>query len=143
MRIDFYDDPLQTPKPPEEVRLKQVGFYVHEGGRRVSVGFDVTPFLQRPSVEVRLHNQRGELAAALSVIEVLQTNFSMTMHLRDQEPTDFYTAQVELYYNVFAEGEATEPAGPDEPLPLPRQRMDVDSRTIQIDVTRPGEHLSE
>jgi hypothetical protein len=143
MRIDFFDDPLQTPKPPEELRFKQVGFYVHEGGRRISVGFDLLPFLQRPSVEVWLYNAQGELAASLSVIEVLQTNFSMTMHLRDQEPTDLYTAKVELYYNVFAAGEPTEPASPDEPQPLPRQRMAVDSRTIQIDVTQPGEHLSE
>ena len=142
MRIEFFDDPLQTPKPPEEVRLKQVGLFVHEGGRRVSIGFDMTPFLQRPSVEVRMVNGNDELAATLSVIEVLQPNFSMTMHLRDKQPTDLYTVDVVLYYNVFAEGEPTEPETPDGPVPLPRNRMEVDKRTMTVDVTQPGEHTS-
>ena len=87
-------------------------------------------------------NGNNELAASLSVIEVLQPNFSMTMHLRDKQPTDLYTVSVELYYNVFAEGEATEPEAPDAPMPLPRNRMEVDSRTMTVDVTQPGEHTS-
>jgi hypothetical protein len=83
MDIQFFDNPLETPKSREDVRLKELGLYVYEDGRRVAVGFNLTPFIERPSIEVRVLNARGEKAGWLNVIETLDANFSLTMHLRD------------------------------------------------------------
>ena len=124
MRVNFFDDPLQTPKPRDEVRLKKLGIYVYPDRRRVAIGFDVTPFLERPSIEVKVVNGAGEAAANLSIIELLETNFTMTMHLRDLEPANPYQAQIEVYY-----------ASPDEDM----LRQVVDTKVKEFDVTEPGE----
>ena len=38
MEIQFFSDPENQPRSREDVRIKQIGLYVHEGGRRVTFG---------------------------------------------------------------------------------------------------------
>jgi hypothetical protein len=123
MRVNFFDDPLEGPRPREEVRLKKLGLYVHEGGRRVSVGFEITPFLEKPSVEVRMVNSMGELAGSLNVIHTHERNFSLIMHLRDKTPTEKYEVTAVLYY-------LAEPGDP---------RQEVHTLKASFGVTRPGD----
>lgn len=125
MRITFFDDPLKEPDhgPREDVRFRKLGFFVYPDGRRVAMGFDITPFPGRPSIEVTLHNERGEPAGSLSIIEVLETNFSMTLHLRDKEPADIYHVRAVLYYK----GE------PDEPRLVVHDVNTTFDRTIEGD----------
>jgi hypothetical protein len=104
MRINFFDDPLQSPRAREDVRINQLGLHVYPDGRRVAIGFDITPFLERPSIDVVVMNARGEEAASLTVIEAHEANFNLTMHLRDREPSRSYSVQVELYYRSPEEG---------------------------------------
>ena len=119
MHVNFFDE---SPKPPEEVRIKNLGLYVYPDGRRIAVGFDITPFLERPSIEVKITNARGEPAGALNVIETLDANFSLTMHLRDKEPTETYEITATLYY-----------ATPDT------ERANVHTKTASFDATQPGD----
>ena len=98
MEINFFDDPSEAPKSREDVKLNQIGLYLHEDRRRVSVGFDITPFIERPCIEVTAVNERGEKAGSLHVIDSLDANFSLVMHLRDKEPTDTYEIKAVLYY---------------------------------------------
>lgn len=98
MRINFYEDPFEGPQARGDVRFQQLGFFVYPDQRRVAVGFQLTPFRERPSIEVRIWNDHGEPAGELLVIEALQPNFSLTIHLRDQEPTDIYRVEAVLYY---------------------------------------------
>ena len=122
ININFFDDPLEGPRAREDVRLNRLGLYVHpDGGRRIAVGFDITPFRERPSIEVVARNARGEPAGTLTVIESLDTNFHLTMHLRDRQPTDQYTITATIYY-------ATPETG----------RMDVHTLQTTIDVSAPG-----
>lgn len=123
--ISFFDEDNQ-PQEKEDVRLKQLGLFVYEDGRRVAVGFNITPFRQRPSLEVTATNERGEPAGSLTVIEALSPNFNLTMHLRDQEPTARYRFHVLLYYGAAGE-----------------ERQEMDSKEAVIDVTEPGEHIIE
>jgi hypothetical protein len=99
MRIQFYDDPVRGPKPRDEMRFNQIGIYVHEDGRRISVGFDITPFMERPSINILVTNEMGEEAASTSIIEVVETNFNLTLHLRDNEIAGKYKLEAVLYYN--------------------------------------------
>ncbi|MCA9873142.1 MAG: hypothetical protein KC441_05790 [Anaerolineales bacterium] len=122
MQIHFYDDPGETPKSREDVRLNDLGLYVYPDGRRVAVGFNLTPFLEKPSIEVRVVNERGEPAGWLNVIETIETNFSLTMHLRDKEPTSHYEVTATVYYQT-----------PET------DRMDVHQVVKQFDATQPGE----
>lgn len=124
MRVNFFDDPNRAPKPREDVRLKQLGIHVYPDKRRVAVGFDITPFLEGPSLEVTIRNKREEKAATLNVIETNETNFSLTMHLRDAQPTNLYDVQVTLYY-----------AKPES------DKLIVDNQTATFDATQPGDQL--
>jgi hypothetical protein len=155
MRIGFFDDPLQSPRKPEDVRINRLGIFVYEDGRRVAGGFDLTPFRRRPSVEVKIRNERGEPAGDLSIIEALQPNFTLTVHLRDGEPTEWYTARAVVYYNVMSdedreaaarqnEPETDPAASPEAAAPPPKEvlptgRMEVDERTVRFNATEPGD----
>jgi hypothetical protein len=104
MRVQFYDDLGGGPRSREEVRLNELGLFVYEDRRRVAVGFDLTPFLERPSILVRVTDANGEEAASLSVIEALQPNFNLTLHLRDDGAGDPYELEAIIYY-ISEDGE--------------------------------------
>lgn len=104
MHIQFYDDLDGGPRSREEVQLRELGLYMYEDGRRVAIGFDLTPFLERPSILVRVTNADGDEAGSLSVIEAMQPNFNLTMHLRDDGNRDPYEVEAIVYY-VSGEGE--------------------------------------
>lgn len=122
MQIHFYDDPLETPRSREDVRIKQLGLFVYPDKRRVAVGFDLTPFLERPSIEVTVTNANGRPAGSMTIVETLETNFTLTMHLRDEEPTETYELEAAVYY-----------ATPET------ERVDVHSKRATFDVTHPGQ----
>jgi len=122
MHIEFFDDPIQQPKSREEVRIKQIGLFVHDDLRCVSFGLELTPFLERPSIQVVILNGQGEHAGALTVIETMTPNFSLIVHLRDGDVTDPYELTAEIYY-----------AKPET------DRQNVDQRIVTFKVSRPGE----
>lgn len=124
MNVTFFDDPLEGPQSPEEVRMKQLGLYVYPDKRRVAVGFELTRFRERPSLEVTITNEQGKLAGSLNVIEVLSTNFNLTMHLRDKEPTDTYHIEVVIYY-----------ATPET------ERQNVSTCSADFTIVEPGEQI--
>lgn len=125
MNVNFFDDPLEGPRAREDVRFNRLGLYVYPDKRRLAVGFDITPFRERPSIEVRLTNANGHPAGVLTVIETLDRNFHLTLHLRDREPTDTYDVVATLYY-------ATPETG----------RTDVHTLTKTIEVTEGGQEYS-
>lgn len=98
MHVQFYDDLDGSPKPRKEVRLNELGLYVYEDGRRVAIGFNLTPFLERPSLLVTIANSQGDEAASLSVIEAMEPNFNLTVHLRDDANLDPYKVEAIVYY---------------------------------------------
>ena len=123
--IRFFDDAEDPRRDPEEVRLRNLGLYVYEDRRRVAIGFDITPFRERPSLEVQVTNERGESAGSMTVIQAMESNFHLTLHLRDEAPTDLYEVEVVLYY----------PRENDE-------RIEVDRKRGQVDITRPGDQTA-
>jgi hypothetical protein len=122
MQIEFFDDPLRQPKAREDVRIKQIGLFVHDDARRVSFGLELTPFLERPSIQVSITNGKGEVAGALTVIETMTPNFSLIIHLRDEVAYDPYELTVEIYY-----------ATPET------ERQNVDRQAMSFSVSTPGE----
>lgn len=98
MRVEFFDDPLEEPRSRNDVRFNQLGLYIFEDRKRIAVGFDITPFRQRPSINVSITDKSGAEEASLSIIEVLQSNFNLTMHLRTQDTENPYHIQAQLYY---------------------------------------------
>ncbi len=124
MDIQFFDNPLQGPRAPEDVRIKQIGLFIYPESRRLAFGIELTRFIERPSIEVRILNGRDEPAGSLSVIDTLSPNFSLNMHLRDQEDANPYELTAIVYY-----------ATPET------ERQDVDQQTIRFDANQGGEHI--
>ena len=122
MDIQFFDNPLQNPKSREDVRIKQIGLFVYDDLRRMAVGLELTPFLERPSIEINITNDKAEPAGSLNVIENLSPNFSLTMHLRDAETINPYQLTAIIYY-----------ATPET------ERVDVDLQTVQFALEQPSE----
>ena len=100
MRIEFFENPLQESHSRGNVRFNQLGLYVFEDRQRIAVGFDITPFRERPSIDVSIVNDTGMEQASLSIIEAMQTNFNLTMHLRESVPDHQYEIQATLYYRT-------------------------------------------
>lgn len=121
--ISFFDDGSALGKERADVRLKNLGVFVYEDGRRIAVGFELTPFRERPSLEVVARNARGEEAGSMIVIEALAPNFSLTLHLRDREPTAEYELEAVVYYQDDGEGE----------------NMIVDRKRTSFDARQPGD----
>lgn len=122
MDIKFFDDPLEQPRPREEVRFRQIGLYIYPDLRRLAFGVELTPFIERPSIEVTITNGEGTPAGSLHVIETMTPNFSLTMHLRDEEVFNPYELTALLYYSW-----------PD------REKIEVERREISFKVLQPGE----
>ena len=115
---------MQQPKSREEVRIKQIGIFVHDDSRKISFGLELTPFLERPCIEVTIVNGQRQHAGALTVIESMTPNFSLIIHLRDEELNDPYELTAEIYY-----------ATPDT------ERVNVDRQTILFNAAKSGEQL--
>lgn len=126
MDIQFFDNPLEGPRAPEDVRIKQIGLFIYPESRRLAFGIELTRFFERPSIEVQIRNGRGEPAGSLSVIETLSPNFSLNMHLRDREDANPYELTAIVYY-----------ATPET------ERQDVDRQTVTFDASKGGELITE
>jgi hypothetical protein len=123
MKVQFFDDPLQGPVPREDVRFNGLGLYMYDDRQRVAVGFDITPFRERPNIEVTLKDEEGSEVASLHVIEVLEPNFNLTMHIRDEAASNQCEVEAILYYTSQESGD----------------RLVVDRVRKTLNRTEPGE----
>ena len=123
MKVQFFDDPTRGPVPREDVRFKGLGLFLYEDRRRVAVGFDITPFRERPNIEVSVKDEEGREVASLHVIEALEPNFNLTMHIKGDSPPDLCEVEAILYYTS----------------PENQSRMVVDTLKRTLDTAKIGE----
>ena len=93
--LKFFDDPSESPRPPEQVRITSVRADVLPDGRRVLVSIALTPFLQKPDLDVTLLRNEIE-ERSLSIVGAMESEFQITMHLPQADPVGAYTARGEL-----------------------------------------------
>jgi hypothetical protein len=96
--IEFVE-PDEVPQPLEAVKIEELTARVYPDGRRVRVNVKVTPFLERPNLEFQVINSDGVEVAALSIVESMDHNFEMTVHLRGPQPSGRHTLRGELFYS--------------------------------------------
>lgn len=94
----FFQDPSEIPLPPEEVRIKRLAADPYPDGRRVRVHLQLTPFLKRPNGEINVFNTSGDEVASLSIIETIDPNMEMTVHLRGQDLVGKYRVEAKVFY---------------------------------------------
>ncbi len=62
------------------------------------LGVSLTPFLDRPNLEFEAFNAMGEPVGTLAVIESMDHEFELTLHLRGPAPRGEHTVRLTLSY---------------------------------------------
>lgn len=106
--IPLYDDAEDVPVPRAraDVRFTSVDVRPYSDGRRMKLSFGLTPFQERPNVDMVVMNPAGQDVATLSLIEAMDTSFDFTIHLRGPEPRGPHTLRLTLFYRASDEPDA-------------------------------------
>jgi hypothetical protein len=91
-------DPEDVPRPRDEVRLRQLAVTPLGDGRRLRIDIELTPFLERPNLDLDVLNAAGESLVRTTVVGADSPSFSLTMHLRGNPPGGEYTVRGALSY---------------------------------------------
>ena len=97
MDINF-TDLSEVPLPPHEVRIRDFRVEPYPDGKRVRVYLELTPFQKRPSGELFITDQLGNQVATANIIETIDPQMELTMHLRTADPQGPFTARVLIFY---------------------------------------------
>ncbi len=81
MDLNFVD-PSEAPVPPQEVRVRRIDLKPFPDRRRIKVHLELTPFHERPTLEVEVRDPDGEKVASTSIIETVDYQLEFTLHLR-------------------------------------------------------------
>ena len=104
MEFFFPEDNLNR-MTPEETHITVLSADPYPDGRRLHVNIEMTPFQQRPHLEVILTNGNGDEIQTTSIVEPLSWKIEFTMHIRG-ELMNPYTLSAKLFY---PDGPSTEP----------------------------------
>ena len=91
-------DPAEAPLPPDEVSFRELAAEALQDGRRVRLSLEITPFQERPSVEIKVLSPTGEMVATTSIVEIVEPKMSLTVHLRGSPSAGVYRILAELNY---------------------------------------------
>jgi hypothetical protein len=97
---ELSEDDANVPVPPAEMRFLELRAepVIDDGPLRVRVYVEMTPFQQRPFIEVVLVDQKGQEIATASVIEPLQRKNVFTMHIRGGQQRGKFLLHARMYY---------------------------------------------
>ncbi len=93
----YFRDPNETPLAPDQVRIKTLRGEPRPDGNKIRVTLQVTAFQERPSGDIRILNQHGDVLASLSFIEAISPHQEFTMHLRG-ETSNPHQIHARIYY---------------------------------------------
>ena len=54
----------------------------HPDGRRLRVNLRLTPFLERPNVDLEVQDASGDRLASATIVETTEPDLALTLHLR-------------------------------------------------------------
>jgi hypothetical protein len=121
MSIDLILQNYDNLLPRDEVRVESVKAAPYPDGRRVHVEITVTPFRERPNLEIAILNADDKIVSTASAIAIMNFRVALTMHLRGvTDPAGDYTVRVQLYYEDAAAPQDTGTA----PLNVPQAPPD-------------------
>lgn len=122
----FFQDPGEVRLPPEEVRLKSLRAAPSSSVGRVRIQIELTPFKERPNIDVSIHHPGGEEVARTTVLENMLPRVELTMHIRDFEAGLEYRVKTRVYYQKLPPASVES-----EDIQLPDPQV-VDEREMTI-----------
>ncbi|MBN1679903.1 MAG: hypothetical protein JW966_06395 [Anaerolineae bacterium] len=101
MGLDFHIQNNDNLLPRDQVKIERVEATPYPDGRRVNVIVEVTPFRERPNLEITITDSSEKTAAVTSVIEAMTFTMAFTLHLRGAaDASGQYRLGVALYYDT-------------------------------------------
>jgi hypothetical protein len=89
--------------PRDEVRIESVKAAPYPDSRRVHIEVVVTPFRERPNLEIAILDAQEKVVSTASAIAIMNFRLGLTMHLRGvTDAAGDYTVRVQLYYEDSA-----------------------------------------
>ena len=104
----FFFEQGADPRPPDEVRIEELQAAPYPDGRRVKLKLVVTPFIERPNLDVEVFNSAGESVATVDILETMTTAVELTVHLRSPRPEGEHTLRARLYYEEMPDQDTRE-----------------------------------
>ncbi len=105
-RMEFFlTDPDIERLPPADTRLLDLRAEPYPDGKRLRVTLDLTPFQQKPYLELTLTDSAGEVVAETSIVEPVAWGLELTLHLLKPgtTPGDIYKLTVFLSFPDLGE----------------------------------------
>lgn len=94
----FFANSDDVPLPPDKVEIRELSAEPLKDGRRVTVTFELTPFQQRPNIEILVTNQDNKPVGSFSVVEAIDHKMSFTLHIRESNPQGIYQIDMQVFY---------------------------------------------
>ncbi len=130
----FFTDSSEVPVPPEEVRIRALTALARADGQRIDTAISLTPFQQKPNVELVIENAEGQELSSLSVVEAIDATMEFTMHIRGKKQSGEHILKARVFY---AEIESYEKAKNEDAISgdiLKEASQDVDTREISFNI---------
>jgi hypothetical protein len=102
MDIEF-GDPAEAPLPPDQVSFRSVEVEPYPDAQRVLVRLSLTPFQERPTIDLEVLDEQGVKVAASSIVEATDATMSLTLHLKLPSPDIQYRLVARLLYEEHGE----------------------------------------
>jgi len=102
MDIEF-TDPAEAPLPPDRVSFRRVEVEPYQDAQRLLVHLSVTPFQERPTIDLEVLDKQGEKVATSSIVEATDPTMSLTLHLRRPSSEMKFTLVARLLYEELGE----------------------------------------
>jgi hypothetical protein len=93
-----FEDPETQRMPPSQVRILDLHAEPWPDGRRVRVHLELTPFEQKPNIDLQILTVDGQTAASAAIVECMTFKLVITMHLRSVDPAGNYSLQAIVSY---------------------------------------------
>jgi hypothetical protein len=88
---------LRVVREPEQVKIEAIDVYPYPDLKRLWVRIALTPFDEKPSLDLEVFAPNGDLVSEMLIVEAMDYSFSVTMHLKsDPEPGKTYFLRASL-----------------------------------------------
>lgn len=114
--------------PPEDVRILELSAAPYPDGNRVRINLEMTPFQERPHLDMVILDPSGAESATASIIEPMAWKQEFTVHLRTEWQPGDYKLIMRLFYP---------PRDEEDPklfrLDIPVESTDIKELTFEIE----------
>ncbi len=97
----IFSDLDGIPLPPDEVRIRALRVDPLPNGRLVRVYLEVDPFQKRPNADLTISDNEGREVASTSIIESMDRNIEIRMHVPGAIREHEYSLKAILFYAEF------------------------------------------